>query len=181
MGETDQEAEVICIKNQMEICGRVEITFPEIFTALCFVHFNLCRDRTWPCGFPCSLFALCDHHCASQQQHCMLRQPSSSTSYTPCTWGHTRTKNTSPHSSWEVNVYCLALHSTLTHLHNPFILPNVPLCSIRTWFLYNPNRKFQWFSNPTTAPRNQKQFSNSSNWVLFDMNCLMNTRKNCFY
>lgn len=30
MGETDQEVEVICIKNQMEISGRAEITFPEI-------------------------------------------------------------------------------------------------------------------------------------------------------
>lgn len=30
MGETDQEVEVICMKNQMEISGRVEITFTEI-------------------------------------------------------------------------------------------------------------------------------------------------------
>lgn len=30
MGDSDQEVEVICIKNQMEISGRVEITFTEI-------------------------------------------------------------------------------------------------------------------------------------------------------
>lgn len=30
MGETDQEVEIICIKTQMEISGRVKITFPEI-------------------------------------------------------------------------------------------------------------------------------------------------------
>lgn len=84
MGKTDQEVEVICIEKQMEISLWVEITFPEIkiihFTALCFVHFNLSRNQTWPCGFPSSPFALCDPSlcwCASQTAtlHFRLRQP----------------------------------------------------------------------------------------------------------
>lgn len=69
----------------------------------------------------------------------------------PCIWGYSRTKNTSPHTSWEVNVCYLTLRGRVIHLYNLFILPNAPLRSIKPLFLYDPNGKYQQFSNSTTA------------------------------
>lgn len=131
MGETDQELEVIWMKNQIEISGRVEITFTEIR----MIHFySLVLGAGIKSGhvvfhalhlLSVTLHSTGVHHkqhhfisCSGNQVHPPVTPP--------CMWGYTRTKNTSPHGSWEVNVYYLAFHSTLTHLHNLFIYQMFP-------------------------------------------------------